>query len=99
MTIADLQLLSTVPQQQRQLVCCQGWPSFATLPTDCYWGVNATVHYGGCILIPLRSVGHWSFVGWSTMRVPGLWKFPSKRTIDVRNLVAKIRKSNIIELL
>jgi hypothetical protein len=32
-------------------------PSFATLPTDCYWGVNAAVPYCGCILIPLLPVG------------------------------------------
>jgi hypothetical protein len=35
MMIADLQLSSTAPKQQRQSVCCRRWPNFATLPTDC----------------------------------------------------------------
>ncbi len=61
MTIADLRLSSTAPQRQRRLVCRRRWPSFATLPTDCYWGVNAAVPYCGCILIPLLPVvGWWS---------------------------------------
>ncbi len=34
LTVADLQLWSTMPQRRRQLVCCQRWPSFATFPTD-----------------------------------------------------------------
>ena len=57
MTIANLRLLSTAPQRRRQSVCRRRWPSFATLPTDCYWGVNAAVPYCGCILIPLLPVG------------------------------------------
>jgi hypothetical protein len=66
MTIADLRLSSTAPQRRRQSVCRQRWPSFATLPTDCYWGVNAAVPYCGCILIPLLPVGGQSVVGrWS----------------------------------
>jgi hypothetical protein len=70
MTIADLQLSSTAPQRQHRLVCCQRWLSFATLPTDCSWGVNAAVPYCGCILIPLLPVG-W-LVGWSEIKVAGL---------------------------
>jgi hypothetical protein len=35
-------------------------------------GHNATVHYGGCILILLRSVGCWLFVGQSTMKTATL---------------------------
>jgi hypothetical protein len=50
------------------------WPSFATLPTDRYWGVNAALPYCGCILIPLLPVGgRWLVVGgwWSV--VGGRW--------------------------
>ncbi len=57
MTIADLRLSSTAPQRWRRSVCRRRWPSFATLPTDCYWGVNAAMPYCGCILIPLLPVG------------------------------------------
>ncbi len=43
------------------LVCRQRGPSFAKLPTDCKWGINATMPYCGCILTPLQSVlGQWS---------------------------------------
>ncbi len=59
MTIADLRLSSTAPQRRHRSVCRRRWPSFATLPTDCYKGVNAAVPYCGCILIPLLPVG-WS---------------------------------------
>jgi hypothetical protein len=57
MTIADLRLSSTAPQRRRRSVCRRRWPSFATLPTDCYRGINAAVPYCGCILIPLLPVG------------------------------------------
>jgi hypothetical protein len=74
MTIADLRLSSTAPQRQRQSVCRRRWPSFATLPTDCYWCVNAAVPYCGCILIPLQPVGGWWSVvgGWWSV-VGGRW--------------------------
>ncbi len=67
MTIADLQLLSTAPQRQRQSVCHRRWPSFATLPTDHYWGINTAMPYCGCILIPLLPVG-----GRSEIKAAGL---------------------------
>jgi hypothetical protein len=41
---------------------------FATLPTDCYWCVNAAVPYCGCILVPLLPVGgRWSVGGRSVV--------------------------------
>ncbi len=66
----NLRLSSTAPQRRRQSVCRQRWQSFATLPTDCYWGVNAAMPYCGCILIPLLPVGR--LVGRSEIKVAGL---------------------------
>jgi hypothetical protein len=74
--ITNLQLLSTAPQWRRRSVSPQRLPSFATIPTDFYWGVDATVRYCGCNLIPLqlagRSVGR--LVGHSTTEVPEVWE-------------------------
>ncbi len=53
-------------QWRHWLVCCQRGPSFATLWTYWYWGVDAAVLYHSCILIPLwlLVVGRWlSVVG------------------------------------
>ena len=59
----DDRRFTIIVKRRRRSVCRRRWPSFATLPTDCYWGVNASVPYCGCILIPLlpvvgRSVGN-----------------------------------------
>ena len=52
-------------------------PSFATLPTlptDCQWGIDATMPYGGCILIPLWLViSHWLLVVGCWSLVVGCW--------------------------
>jgi hypothetical protein len=78
--IADIRLLSTASQRRRWLACCRRWQSFAPLPTDCWWGANAAMNYGGCILIPLQSVHRllaicWS-IGWTvglSMKTAALW--------------------------
>jgi hypothetical protein len=67
LTITDYRLWSTAPQQRRRSVRRRREPSFATLQTYSSWGVNAAVPYGGCTLISLWLVGHWSLVGWSTI--------------------------------
>jgi hypothetical protein len=85
MTIADLGLLSTAPQRRHRSVCRRRWLSFATLPTDCYWGINAAVPYCGCILILLLPVGLRSVGNKGCRALGGSLQKDKKTLIQLKN--------------